>query len=313
MSSNGVVSSGPIALRPIAQERVWGVTELPGWYAPPAQGKPIGELWLTAVECVAQSEAAQGKTLGALAEAAPERFGARAGQGFPLLVKMLFPQEKLSVQVHPNDAEAQVLGQPRGKTECWYVLSAEPGAEVALGFREGVSKEELRAAIVSNTLEEKLRYVPVKAGDMVYVDAGTVHAIGGGMVVLETQEYSDVTYRLYDYGRPRELHVDAGLGVSKTETQAGLVAPVQMDGFARLCSSPYFVVDKFVLAGGSAELGKVGEMQLLVALDDGCFVESSAGTAVPLLPGWATLLPAEDVAYRLRSAFGATVVRIAER
>ena len=319
---------GPIALRPIAQERVWGVNELPAWYPQPAPSKPIGELWLTAAENVAQTESAHGKSLAELVQANPTLFG-NSADGFPLLVKTLFPREKLSVQVHPNDAEAQAtLNQPRGKTECWYILSADPGAEVALGFRDPITPEEIREAITSNTLESKLRYVPVKAGDLVYVDAGTVHAIGPGMVVLETQQYSDVTYRLYDYGRPRELHIDAGLAVSKTTTHAGLVTPVEHEGFTRLCTSPYFVVDRFTLDGGHAPLGKQGDLQILIALTDGCFLEFTdnsitdinspgsegiTGHAIPLLPGWATILPAEPIAYTLRSAFGATVIRIAER
>jgi mannose-6-phosphate isomerase len=208
------------------------------------------------------------------------------------------------VQVHPNDAEAQAMGLPRGKSECWYVLSAESGATVAVGFREEISSEQIREAIANGTLEDKLKYLPVKAGDMVYVDAGTVHAIGPGMVVLETQQYSDVTYRLYDYGRPRELHVDAGLAVSKTKTAAGLVEPVAMDGFVRLVESPYFLVDKFSVEGEAA-LGLSERMQMVVALGEGCFVSERE-----LKPGRLVVLPAEGVAYTLRG--NGDVVRIAQ-
>jgi mannose-6-phosphate isomerase len=216
--------------------------------------------------------------------------------GFPLLIKVLLPKEKLSVQVHPNDVEAAAMGLPRGKTECWYVLEAEAGAEVAVGFREAIAPKEIAAAIADGTLEDKLRYLPVTAGDMVFVDAGTVHAIGPGMVVLETQQYSDVTYRLYDYGRPRELHVKAGLAVSKTETAAGLVAPVAMDGFVRLVSSEYFAVDRFAVAGEVA-LGFAGELQILVALGAGLSVGD-----VALPPGFAVVLPAEGFSYVVRGA-----------
>jgi len=308
MSSNSM-SLGPITLRPIVQERIWGVQSLPSWYPPPAEGKLIGEVWLTAQECIADSAAAKGSTLEELAKTHPQQLG---GAEFPLLIKLLFPREKLSVQVHPNDAQAQQLGQPRGKTECWYVLDAEPGASVALGFKGRISNDEVREAIVSNTLENKLQYVPVKPGDMVFVDANTVHAIGPGMTVLETQQYSDVTYRLYDYGRPRELHVDAGLAVTQTNTKAGLVPPVEMEGFTRLVSSDYFVVDRFTLDGSHAPLGKHGDLQILVALQDGCFVECSTGMATPLVPGRAIILPAEDVDYTVRAAFAATVIRIAQ-
>jgi mannose-6-phosphate isomerase len=303
---------GPVALRSIAQERVWGTAKLPAWYAPTDDGKRIGELWLTAKECVCESASAHGETLAELTAREPEMLGTGAAE-FPLLVKLLFPHEKLSVQVHPNDEQARALGQRCGKTECWYVVSAEPGAQVAVGFREELSPAQVREAIADMTLESKLRFLDVKAGDMVYVDAGTVHAIGPGVVILETQQYSDVTYRMYDYGRARELHVEEGLAVTRISTKAGLVTPVLMEGFTRLVASPYFVVDRFDAVAAPVTLGKRGEMQILVTLDEGCFVESSAGTATPLLPGRATVLPAEPVEYSLRSAFAATVVRIAEK
>jgi mannose-6-phosphate isomerase len=227
----------------------------------------------------------------------------------PLLIKVLFARAKLSVQVHPDDVLAQKYGQPRGKTECWYVLSAEPGAELALGFREETSAEEIRAAIADGTLEEKLNYLKVKAGDMVFVDAGTVHSIGPGMVILETQEYSDITYRLYDFGRPRELHVDAGLAVTRTSSRAGLVAPVMVDGFTRLVSSDYFLVDRFVAKDGGVALGASGKMQMLFALGEGVSVEGEAG-AVGLDPWRVTVLPGEGVEYSVRGV--GEVIRIAQ-
>lgn len=304
---------GPVTLRPMLHERIWGVASLPEYYAQPVAGKPVGEVWLTANECTVESAREHGATLAELVAKYPHELAGSAKSEFPLLIKMLFPHEKLSVQVHPDDAQAQQLGQPRGKTECWYVLAAEPGASVALGFRGPMTNEDVREAIANHTLEEKLAYVPVKAGDMVFVDANTVHAIGPGMTVLETQQYSDVTYRLYDYGRPRELHVDAGLAVTRTATRAGLVEPQPMEGFTRLVASDYFVVDRFDVASGAAALGKVGELQIVVALAEGCFVESSAGTATPLQAGRAVVLPAEAIEYSLRSVSEAAIIRIAER
>jgi mannose-6-phosphate isomerase len=300
---------GPVSLRPIFSERIWGVERLPDWYPQPAPGKPVGEAWLTAESCVADSGPLAGTSLAELTKRYPTAFGGGASAEFPLLIKTLFPREKLSVQVHPNDAQAGALGLGRGKTECWYVLSAEPGAALALGFREEISHDQIRAAIADGTLDDKLRYLPVKAGDMVFVDAGTVHSIGPGMVVLETQEYSDITYRLYDYGRPRELHVEAGLAVSRTTSSAGLVAPVEMEGFTRLIASDYFVVDRFSLAEKATPLGHGNQMQMLFALADGLSVESDAG-ATPLEAGWVVLLPREDVEYRLRGR--GEVIRIAE-
>jgi mannose-6-phosphate isomerase len=309
MSQESPKPIGPVSLRPIFSERVWGVETLPAWYPQPVPGKPIGEAWLTAETCVADSGPLQGTSLAELTKLYPDAFAGGVSTEFPLLIKTLFPREKLSVQVHPNDAQAQLLGEPRGKTECWYVLSAESGAELALGFREAFSPEQIRAAIADGTLEDKLRYLPVKSGDMVFVDAGTVHSIGPGMVILETQEYSDITYRLYDYGRPRELHVDAGLAVTRTTTGAGLVPPVGMNGFARLVASDYFIVDRFSPSPVATPLGLRNQMQMLFALEEGLSVESAAGST-QLKPWHIIVLPAEGIEYALRG--NGEVIRIAQ-
>jgi mannose-6-phosphate isomerase len=297
-------------LEPILVERIWGVDSLQPWHTA-APEKPIGEIWLTADSCKVSGGAADGETLEQVTARAREAFGDPRQEGFPLLIKLLFPKEKLSVQVHPNDAEAQVLGMPRGKTECWYVLSAEPGAQVAVGFNEPLTNDQVKAAIQDGSLESKLRMLTVKAGDMVFVDAGTVHAIGPGMVVLETQQYSDTTYRLWDYGRPRELHVDAGTAVTKTQTKAGLVAPETMDGFTRLVSCEYFAVDRFALAAGQASgLGEAGKLQILIALTDGCSVVSEAGEPVAAERGKALVLPAGEARYAVEGPDGAEVIRV---
>jgi mannose-6-phosphate isomerase len=308
-SGLGSKAIGPVSLRPIFSERVWGVETLPQWYQQPEVGRPVGEAWLTAETCVVDAGPFAGVSLAEMTRRFPRAFAGGATAEFPLLVKTLFPREKLSVQVHPNDAQAGALGLGRGKTECWYVLSAEPGAELALGFREEISADAVRAAIADGTLEEKLNYLQVKAGDLVFVDAGTVHSIGPGMVILETQEYSDITYRLYDFGRPRELHVDAGLAVTRTSTRAGLVVPVAMDGFTRLVASDYFVVDRFVLSGADAPLGLRDRMQMLFALAEGASVESSAGVT-QLEPWRIVILPAVGIEYALRGK--GEVIRIAQ-
>jgi mannose-6-phosphate isomerase len=300
---------GPVSLRPIYSERVWGVEKLPEFYTQPEAGKPIGEAWLTAETCVVDAGEFEGVALSAMVEKFPEAFGGGEAAEFPLLVKTLFPREKLSVQVHPNDAQAGALGMGRGKTECWYVLSAEPGAELALGFRGEISNEEIKAAIADGTLEGKLNYLQVKAGDMVFVDAGTVHSIGPGMVILETQEYSDITYRLYDFGRPRELHVDAGLAVTRTSSSAGLVKPVAMEGYTRLVASDYFVVDRFTATEAGVALGLSGKMQMLFALGEGVSAEGEAGS-VGLDPWRVMVLPAEGVEYSVRGV--GEVIRIAQ-
>jgi mannose-6-phosphate isomerase len=150
--------------------------------------------------------------------------GARIGEiwfgsdpSLPLLAKYLFTSEKLSVQVHPSDEEAKTRGLPRGKTECWYVLDAEPDATIGLGLRRPLTREELREAALDGSIVDAIDWHPVLAGDFLYVPPGTIHAIGEGISLLEIQQNSDVTYRLYDYGRPRELHLDDGVAVSTLE------------------------------------------------------------------------------------------------
>ncbi|HEX4155404.1 MAG TPA: type I phosphomannose isomerase catalytic subunit [Acidobacteriaceae bacterium] len=299
-----------VVLKPRLDERIWGVAKLPSFLEQPQPGRPVGEAWLTDMRCAAEQPA--GTTLGELSRRWPAAFGADERGDFPLLVKFLFPREKLSVQVHPNDEEARRVGQPRGKTECWYVLSAEPGAEIALGLREELSPAEMEEAIHAGTLESKLRYVPVKTGDMVFVEAGTIHAMGPGVVMLETQQYSDTTYRLYDYGRPRELHLKEGIAVTKPRTASGLVTAVEHEGFTRLIGTRYFVVDRFrPIAGKAAELGVAGQMQILIALNEGSALRLASGRVVALPAGHAVVLPAApDLCHLLTGNGDVEVIRV---
>jgi mannose-6-phosphate isomerase len=269
----------PFRLKPWFSERPWGRRDLRPWYVDTGTTELVGEAWLTGPQCVVEAGPFAGRTLASLAT--------ELGGEFPLLVKLLFPAEKLSVQVHPDDAQARALGETRGKTECWYALEAEPGAAVALGLKAGVDAAAVKAAVADGTMESLMEWVPVSVGDMLFVDAGTVHAIGPGVVLLETQQTSDVTYRLYDYGRPRELHLEKGLRVIKTETAAGKVAPRQMDGFTRLIEQKYFVVDRF-------DFGEVTEAS--VSFDGpGCLVGLAGRTAVSTSAGEAVLLPGQAV------------------
>ena len=188
-------------LPPTFVERVWGTTRLSPLF--PDQDKKIGEVWFD------------------------------AGTAFPLLVKFLFTSDKLSVQVHPNDTYAREVENSRGKTEMWHILAAEPGSTIALGFREQFSSNQVREAITHGKLEEMLNWVPVKAGDTFFAEAGTVHAIGAGITLCEIQQNSDITYRLYDYNRRRELHIEKGLAVSKTGPYDGRRQfPVVCDHFS---------------------------------------------------------------------------------
>jgi mannose-6-phosphate isomerase len=166
-------------------EKPWGRTDISAAFGDFA-GRQVGEIWYEAPD----------------------------GAPMPILVKWLFTSEKLSIQVHPSDAEAQARGVPSGKEECWYIVDAAPGAVLGIGTKQALSAEELRTASLSGEIEALMDWKPVSPGDYYYIPAGTVHAIGAGITLVEVQQYADITYRLYDYGRPRELHLDDGVAVS---------------------------------------------------------------------------------------------------
>jgi mannose-6-phosphate isomerase len=303
----------PFRIAPFFSPRPWGTRDLSPWYDfRPAE--PVGEAWLTGPQCLIETGAQQGRTLSELAAAYPDALlGPHRNEAgdYPLLVKILFPHEKLSVQVHPDDLLAQKSGEARGKTECWYVLQAEPGAAVALGLKPGISVEAMRQAIANHTLEDMMEQVPVAKGDMVFVDAGTVHAIGPGVVLLETQQTSDITYRLYDYGRPRELHIDRGLGATRLHTAAGKVPPTTEGARTRLIEQKYFTVDRIAVDSASPfqSEASVGVPQTVVAVEGTAVLHAEGCEPVDLLAGRAVVIPAAIPAYRLESDGAASVIR----
>jgi len=270
------------------------------WYDETGTTEPVGEAWLTGPQCVVEEGELEGRTLASLS--------GELGGEFPLLVKLLFPNEKLSVQVHPDDAQAQSAGETRGKTECWYVLEAEPGAAVALGLKPGSDTAKIKKAIADGTMEDLMEWVPVSVGDMLFVDAGTVHAIGPGVVLLETQQTSDVTYRLYDYGRPRELHLEQGLKVIRPKTQAGKVLPKEMDGFTRLIAQKYFVVDRFDLGEMEERRVRMDGPGCLVGIEGNLWV-ITPGEETELEPGKAVVVPAGTAEVMVEAEDGARFVR----
>ena len=241
----------PFRLAPYFRTRPWGFQDLAPWYDYRTDGEPIGEVWLTGEMCVADTGPLKGLSLAEITK--QHRAGllgsGLTGQDFPLLIKLLFPREKLSVQVHPDDALAQRYGEPRGKTECWYALDARPGASVALGIRPGVTVEQVKAAVHDASLESLLEMVPVAKGDMIFVDAGTVHAMGPGVVMLETQQTSDLTYRMYDYGSARELHLEKAFAAMHLTTRAGKVTPRVVDGHSVLIDERYFRMERWMVGG----------------------------------------------------------------
>ncbi|MGB3165223.1 MAG: class I mannose-6-phosphate isomerase [Alteraurantiacibacter sp.] len=196
-------------------EKVWGRDALPAPFVAP-EGQRIGEIWFEPPEAL------------------PE-----------LLVKYLFTSEKLSVQCHPDDAQAEAAGLGRaGKEECWLVIAAEPGATLGIGFEEAISPEDMRAAALDGSIVDRMSWHKVQAGDFFYIPANTVHAIGPGCSIVEVQQNSDITYRLYDYGRPRELHLDAGIAVADGSPYPMVLYQRLPDGAsASLVDGPYFRLD----------------------------------------------------------------------
>lgn len=235
----------PIELIPIFRERVWGRESLAPLFPNNAHKERIGEVWFTFEENFTSCDKRLGELLreypGILGTGAdPERPGI-----CPILLKFLFTSERLSVQVHPDDAYAAKHHDSLGKTEAWYVIDARPPAEVAAGFKEAISPERLTESAKSGEIEELLAWRVVAPGDVIFTPAGTVHAIGAGLTICEIQENSDITYRLYDYGRPRELHLEHGAKVSDLGPHSIDPTPLHLaSGRQELVECAYFRMEK---------------------------------------------------------------------
>jgi mannose-6-phosphate isomerase len=268
----------PFLLKPRFVSRVWGYQDLRPWYNQVADKEPIGEVWLTGDDCHIATGSHAGETLGALFSAQPDALlGAATPRAeSPLLIKMIFARQKLSVQVHPDDQLAQKYGHTRGKTECWYAISAEPGAQVAAGLKPGVTMDQVRSGIANGTLEESLNILDICRGDMIFVDAGTVHAIWPGSVLLETQQNSDITYRMYDYGRPRELHIEKSLEATRLTTRAGKILPKTLSDRSILVDVEYFRVERIAVNPSRISASLPGEGEASSGL---AYLFAAAGAA----------------------------------
>jgi mannose-6-phosphate isomerase len=304
----------PLLMLPGFDPRPWGTLDLSPIYPNRQFDEKIGEAWLTGDDCKVANGPLAGQTLTQVSEKYQRELvgdAARDAKRFPLLLKFLFPHEKLSVQVHPDDEQARCVGQPWGKTECWYVAHAKAGAQIALGLKPGVSVAQLEQAIHEKRAEEVLNWLNVFTGDMIYVCGGTVHTLGPGSVIVETQQQSDTTYRLYDYGRPRELHLKEGLAAVKLNGASGKVvrpAPAQVAGSnnrrAPLVAAPYFVVDMFEMKDAQElntrdETGK-SSAQILVAVEGCGVVEAAGAESVTFAKGDAVVVPASVEKFTVR-------------
>jgi len=217
----------PFRLTAELRDRVWGRSDLAPWFptASPAPDHKVGEVWYL------------------------------SDRDLPLLVKLIFTTERLSVQVHPDDGE----DGPRGKTEMWHILDADPGAEIALGFREPITRDRLVESARTGEIEQLINWMPVKRGQTYFTPAHTVHAIGGGIVLCEIQQNSDVTYRLYDYGRPRELHLEQAARIADLGVHPGPVP----DGVVR---SKHFVTEPVEMAAGEERCPEARECHLWICI-----------------------------------------------
>ncbi|HEX3370703.1 MAG TPA: type I phosphomannose isomerase catalytic subunit [Candidatus Cybelea sp.] len=309
----------PYVLDPKLTTQVWGGDELVRVYG--KRGDPnakLGESW----ECWDTDPVTNGPLAGDTVADLRGRLGPQLlgnidpKRIFPILTKIITAHDWLSVQVHPDDAYAQrVEHQPFGKTECWYVLDAQPDAELVYGWTRDTSREEYLRRVADGTLGELLRHIPVKTGDTVYIPHGIVHAIGPGVTIFETQQASDLTYRMFDYnrlgldGKPRELNVEKAADVLHyTATASGtlLQIPYHFEGLDRtaLIADANFVVERIVATGEPASLATGLRPLIIMSLDEPLEI-SGNGDGVTLIPYQTVLIPAAAQWCTVRAARGA--------
>lgn len=307
----------PSRLEPIFDRRLWGMTDLSPLFPQfHKEESPIAEAWLTGDQCPVATGPFTGRKLGqAWAAMPPEWKGARCRdeKQIPLLVKFLFPGDRPSIQVHPDDAYAgqhEFAAGGRGKTEMWHFVAARPGAELLYGLQKDVTAESFRRAIAQGTVESHVAALPVAAGDTVFVPAGTVHTIGAGTVLCEIQQQSDITYRVFDFnrlgpdGKPRPLHVDKALAVIRFEQQVGgkttpvrIATPHLTESYLAAC--PYFATEKWEFDQRTGGVTSRESFELLIFLS-GAGVMEYQGESVDYARAQAWFLPASLGPYQLQ-------------
>lgn len=282
----------PARLEPTFSLRPWGARSLAPLFPEKNNlSETIGEAWLTGNDSRFVSGPFAGKTLAEAWPAMPPEWAGSAADrksAFPLLAKFIFAEEKLSVQVHPDDAFAAAHEHGgRGKTEMWYILRAQPGAEVLAGLKQEITRDFFRRAIENGTAEDALVHVPLHAGDAVFVPAGTAHTIGAGLMLCEIQEQSDTTYRVYDYnrrdahGHPRELHIEKALAVMRFGPQHGgklQPARVQREGVAKtfFIACRHFATERWEFSGAASGATSPVHFELIVILEGSGEIRSGA-------------------------------------
>jgi mannose-6-phosphate isomerase len=315
--SSGSAALCPARLEPIFSPRPWGARTLAPLFPEKSNlAEPLGEAWMTGAECRFASGPFAGSKLGDVWRTLPAawtgtKIAASAGT-FPLLVKFIFADEKLSVQVHPDDeyaARHEGAAGGRGKTEMWYAIDARPGAEVLAGLKPDITPEIFKRAIEDGSAEDCLQHVPLRRGEAIFVPAGTAHTIGAGLVLCEIQEYSDLTYRVFDYnrrdsqGRSRDLHIEKALQVMRFGAQqGGKIEPARIvrsgvtETFFIACR--YFAAEKWEFAADTAAATSPEHFELLIILEGrGSILWGGEPVAYAAAQTW--LLPAALGAYHL--------------
>ena len=306
----------PLKFEPFLRPMIWGGEKIAAYKGVETSVRSIGESWELSGVAGHESIVAEGPCKGVSLPELIDRYGAelvgksnyeRFGNEFPLLVKFIDAREDLSIQVHPDDRLAWERHRMHGKTEMWYVLDCEPGAFLYYGFNHEISREELEERIRNNTLTEVLNAVPVKKGDCFFIPSGTLHAICKGVVVVEVQQNSNVTYRVYDYGRvgadgkPRALHVKQALEVMRR------TPPEQHDFSPHLAKCDYFTVD--VVAGGhNGTADETSFVSLLITEGEGRL--TCGGETVQAKKGDSFFITAGSGAYTLTGSCKALLTTV---
>ena len=293
----------PVKLTPAFKDYLWGGVKLREKYNKKCDMTPLAESWELSCHKDGQSIVAtgeySGKTLSEYIDTCGDEIlgeAAKAFDFFPLLIKFIDAKESLSIQVHPDDDYAKRVEGEYGKTEMWYIVEAEEGAYIYYGFNRDITKAEYEERIKNNTILEVLNKVPTKKGDAYFIEAGTVHAIGGGNVICEIQQNSNSTYRVYDYdrrdknGNPRELHIDKAIAVSNLKKAPGLCQECQ-DGVLAKCK--YFTAEKLNLSGRAEVSVDKTSFRCIIVVDGDCSMEFM-GEKIDLLKGECIFLPAQD-------------------
>ncbi|KRF35816.1 type I phosphomannose isomerase catalytic subunit [Paenibacillus sp. Soil787] len=317
------MKSYPLQFQPEMKERVWGGRALEKFGFQLPEGA-IGEGWMIGDHPNGTTKVINGELEGLGLDEIREKYGktlfgtkgfSEKNGRFPLLIKLLDCEDDLSVQVHPNDHYKNLAAGELGKTEMWYILDAKPGAKIIYGMQEGVTRESLAQAIAENRILDCLQEVPVEAGDSFYIPAGTVHALGAGVLVAEIQQNSDTTYRLYDYnrpgldGKPRDLHIEDSLNVIAYEGSGSTRMKTDLNEagtWLTLAESPFFTVEKG-LVGPKWELSTSLESFVILVIADGKGTLQWADGSISTKPGDCFLLPANLGSYALEGSM--TVIR----